>query len=133
MVAAGWLRAPGLWIVLLLLAAVWVLRRLFYRWRHASAVPSDPRLEELRRLLYHMDRRWRRAGIVRTPCETPHQFAARLLAISTEADYRQAAEWYRRYAAVRYSGRIDSQAIHQLREEQKRGRGSFQCRAKPNL
>jgi protein-glutamine gamma-glutamyltransferase len=118
LVAVGrWLQSPGLWIVLLLLATAWALRRLVHRLRQASAVPIDPRLEQLRRLLRRMDQRWRRAGIVRAPCETPHQFADRLLSISTAADHQQAAKWYRQYATVRYSGPVDPQAIDQLRDQ----------------
>lgn len=108
LVAMGrWIQTPWLWIVLLLLAAVWLLRRLIHRWMGASAVAIDPQVAQLQRLLYRMDKRWCRAGIARTPNETPHQFAGRLLSISTEADHRQAAQWYRCYAAVRYGGQIE--------------------------
>jgi protein-glutamine gamma-glutamyltransferase len=33
------------------------------------------------------------------------------------ADHQQAAEWYRQYATVRYSGPVDPQAIDQLRDQ----------------
>ncbi len=115
-VVGRWLQHPGLWIALLLLAAAWTIRRLLRRLCDSSAVPRDPRMQELRRLLARMDRRWRRAGIVRAPSETPHQFAARLLTISTAADHRQAAQWYRQYASVRYSGQIEPELIQQLRD-----------------
>ena len=95
-----------LWALLLLCAAAWLVRRFLRRCRTA-AVGGDPRLDELRRLLQRMDARWRRAGITRQSCETPHQFAARLLSISTAAEHCHAAAWYRHYAAVRYGGDAD--------------------------
>jgi transglutaminase-like putative cysteine protease len=120
--AAKCLQRPELWAALLLFAAAWMLRRFVYRLRPASAIPSDPRLDELRRLLQRMDERWRRAGFARQPWETPHQFAARLLSISTAAEHCQAAAWYRRYAALRYSGHVDDDAVRALREQSANGR-----------
>lgn len=105
-----------LWGVLLLLAAVWLLRRWLWR-RRQPAPPSDPRLDELRRLLRRMDARWQRAGITRRACETPHQFADRLLALSAAAEHCQAADWYRRFAAVRYGGEADPAALQALHED----------------
>ena len=115
LVAVGrWIQAPWLWIVLLLLAAAWLVRRLVHRWIGAPAVAIDPQVAQLQRWLHRMDRRWRRAGIARTPNETPHQFADRLLSISTEADHLQAAQWYRHYAAVRYGGQIELRSVLEM-------------------
>jgi protein-glutamine gamma-glutamyltransferase len=114
--AGKWLQRPGLWALVLLFAAAWAIRRFGYRRRQASEVPSDPRLAELRRLLQRMDERWRRAGLVRQPCETPHQFAARLSSVSTAAEYAQAAAWYRRYADLRFGGCADADTVRLLRE-----------------
>jgi hypothetical protein len=71
----------------------------------------------MRRLLQQMDRRWRKAGLVRQPHETLHQFAARLTAASTDAEYRQAAEWYHRFAALRYGRRGDLAALQSLQQD----------------
>jgi protein-glutamine gamma-glutamyltransferase len=102
-----WLQAPWLWVVWLLLATAWMVRRLVHRWTGPAAVATDPQVAQLQRWLHRMDRRWHRAGITRAPNETPHQFADRLVSISAEADHRQAAQWYRHYAAVRYGGQIE--------------------------
>ncbi|TVS15679.1 MAG: transglutaminase domain-containing protein, partial [Planctomycetaceae bacterium] len=110
----GWIQAPWLWSVLLLLAAVWLVRRLVHRWIGASSVAIDPQVAQLQRWLYRMDQRWRRAGITRATNETPHQFADRLLSISTEADHLQAAQWYRHYAAVRYGGQIELRSVLEM-------------------
>lgn len=99
-----WIQAPWLWIVLLLLAAAWIVRRWIRRLAGRSPIPVDPNVVRLQRQLHRMDKRWRRAGIPRTPSETPHQFADRLLSLGADEDHRQAAQWYRNYAAIRYSG-----------------------------
>lgn len=114
--AGKWLQFLGLWALVLLFAAVWAIRRFVCRLRQASSVPSDPRLDELRRLLQRMDDRWRRAGLARQPCETPHQFTARLISVSTAAEHCQAAAWYRRYADLRFGGRADADAVRTLRK-----------------
>lgn len=112
-----WLRRPWPWLILLVLATPWAVRRLV-RWRRRNrAAACDPLLNELRRLLRQMDDRWRRAGLARQPCETPHQFAARLCSLSTAEEHRQAADWYRRFAAVRYSGRASADKVRGLREQ----------------
>lgn len=116
--AAGeWLQRPEPWGVLLVLTAAWTLRRFAYRRRQASAIASDPRLREFRRLLQRMDERWRKAGIPRQPWETPHQFAARLISVSKAAEHCQAAAWYRRYAALRFGGCADADAMRMLSDE----------------
>ena len=104
--------------LLLLCAAAWLWRRfLARRRRRRAAAPDDPRLAELRRLLQRMDARWQQAGVARQTWETPHQFAARLLSISTAAEHTQAAAWYRLYAAVRYGGDPDLAVLRTLDEQ----------------
>jgi hypothetical protein len=79
-------------------------------------ISRDPLVDELRRLLQRMDERWRKAGLARQPHETLHQFAARLSSVTTDAGRHQAADWYRQFAALRYSGRASADAVRGLRE-----------------
>ena len=112
-----WLRQPWVWLVLLAFAAFWAVRRVFH-WRRRDRVAArDPLLNELRRLLRRMDDRWRKAGLPRQPCETLHQFAGRLSSFSAADENRRAADWYRRFAVVRYSGAANDDAVRGLREE----------------
>ena len=109
-----WLVAPWGLFVLLAVAGGWYLRGLRRRRRHRPAGPRDPEAEAMRKLLLRMDRRWRKAGLERRSHETLHQFADRLDA-AADAARRQAAAWYRRYAAVRYSGSLDGDHLRSLR------------------
>lgn len=62
-----------------------------------------PSVIELRRLLEELDRRLWRYDLEREPHETLHQFAERLsAAASARPNLKDAAEWYLRYAALRY-------------------------------
>ena len=63
-----------------------------------------------------MDRRLRAVKLDRSPGETLHQFAQR---ISTAADDRalaDAADWYRDYATLRYTGQFDRSAVENLQQ-----------------
>lgn len=63
----------------------------------------EPAVIELRRLLAELERRLQRLNLEREAHETLHQFAERLrAAASSRPSLRDAAEWYLRYAAMRY-------------------------------
>lgn len=111
-----WLRHPWLWLILPAFAAPWVVRWIVRRRRRNRSAARDPLLDELRRLLRQMDDRWRRAGLARQPYETLHQFADRLASLSPAEEHRLAADWYRRCAAIRYSGLANIDAVRGLRE-----------------
>jgi len=110
------LQRPWLWLALSLFAAAWAVRWLVRRRRRIAVLPRDPLVDELRRLLQRMDARWRKAGLARQPYETLHQFAARLTSVSTAVEHQQAADWYRRFAVLRYRGRADPDAVRGLRQ-----------------
>ncbi len=113
----AFLLLPWVWAAALLLATAWAVRR-YVRWRRRNpSGPRDPLLDEMRRLLRRMDDRWRKAGLARQPHETLHQFADRLTSVSTAVEHRQAADWYRQFATLRYSGRAKADAVRALRAE----------------
>ncbi len=115
-----WFARPWFVAVLLALAtAIWV-RRLRRQRRRKPARTCDPSLRELQRLLQAMDRRWQKAGLVRHPHETLHQFAKRMMSATSDPACHQAAQWYRQFAAVRFSGRVDAASVQRLRQ-------SFAC------
>ncbi len=63
----------------------------------------DPAMIELRRLLAELERRLRRLDLERETHETLHQFSERLRAAARDRpNLLNAAEWYLRYAAMRY-------------------------------
>ncbi len=115
---------PWLWTVLLVCAAAWSVRWLVRRQRRIAAVPRDPLADELRRMLQRMDARWRKAGLARQSHETLHQFAARLTSVSTAVEHQQAADWYRRFAALRYRGGADSGAVRGLWQDLRKQSGA---------
>jgi protein-glutamine gamma-glutamyltransferase len=76
---------------------------------------AGPAVQSLWRLLDRMDRRLRRHGLSRRPNETLHQFADRLETDGTLPEpAKDAAAWYRQYAALRYSGQANEEAISRL-------------------
>ncbi len=100
-------RAP----VFTLMAAVAVII-VFRRWvklRRKRPIVTDPRLKGFHRLLDHMDAQLRKQKVERRLAETLNQFADRIQS-------KQIANWYRRYAMFRYTGRIDTQSVQELRE-----------------
>ncbi|MEX0703815.1 MAG: transglutaminase-like domain-containing protein [Planctomycetales bacterium] len=103
--------------VLMSFAAVGVMwLAIRFRGRRKEQPRRDPRLRALQRLRLRVDARLRRAAFVRRPEETLHHFADRILAADgTDQSLRAAAEWYRRYSAVRYRGTIAPAAIAALR------------------
>jgi hypothetical protein len=111
------LKRPWCWVALLVLAGGLAIRRLIRGARSDSVAECDPWVAAMRRLLQQMDGRLRKVDLVRLPHETLHQFAARLIAVSTNAEYHQAAEWYRRFAALRYGGRADAAELQSLQED----------------
>jgi len=76
-------------------------------------VDADPRVRRMRQSLWEMDERWRRAGLPRHEHETMHQFASRLESAAEVSEHvgapqhAESASWYRRFASIRYSGRLD--------------------------
>ncbi|MFW6061628.1 MAG: transglutaminase TgpA family protein, partial [Planctomycetota bacterium] len=109
--ALAWLAVttvPG-WILLVLLGT-WLSSKLLRRLRARRRPRKDPILAEMHRLLARMDRRTHRAGFARQPAETLHAFSDRLQCAADEGSdgsdaLREAADWYKRYANLRYSGR----------------------------
>jgi transglutaminase-like putative cysteine protease len=78
--------------------------------------PADPAYQTLWRLLATMDRRIRRAGLVRGPSETLLAFATRVEQ-GSPTDHRslQAAQWYRQYSDLRYRPAITPEDLQSLR------------------
>lgn len=111
-----WFARPWFLVVLLFVAAGLALG---WTWRRRSpkpARPRDPCLAQLQTLLEEMDQRWRKVGLARLPHETLHQFAQRVTSAASDPAHHQAAQWYRQFAAVRYSGHVDAASIEMLRE-----------------
>ncbi|TWT83441.1 Protein-glutamine gamma-glutamyltransferase [Planctomycetes bacterium CA13] len=94
-----------------------VIRHFHRRRRNVSLTQQNPILTQFQHLLDQMDRRWQRDGIIRKPHETLHQFAVRLELDGATPEHQISARWYRRFAAIRYGGRIDADAIEVLRDE----------------
>ena len=79
------------------------VRKLKFARRPTVLSSVEPAMAELRRLLAELDRRLRQFKLERETHETLHQFAERLrAAASSRPNLRDAAEWYLRYAAMRY-------------------------------
>ncbi len=111
-----WLMHPMAIMALAILATGFALRWIWHHRRRKPARPRDPCLERLQKLLNRMDGRWRKAGLLRQPHETLHQFASRIASASSESTHRQAAEWYREFAAIRYGGRADPATVQALQQ-----------------
>ncbi|MFG0289686.1 MAG: transglutaminase domain-containing protein [Rhodopirellula sp. JB044] len=78
--------------------------------------PVDPQVQAMQSLLNEMDRRWHREGVTREHHETMHQFANRIEQRGGDTELSGAAEWYRKYATIRYGGLISKESIESLRE-----------------
>lgn len=92
------------------------------KFRFTRSVPPfdsrEPGVIELQRLLAELDRRLQRLKLEREAHETLHQFAERLRQVaSTRSDLREAAEWYLRYAATRYSMALQPEIHEALKTE----------------
>ena len=119
---SGMLRILGpllihpLTIALVILSTfVLVLRRLRIRRGPAeSQETADPQIQQMHALLSRMDKRWDEEGITRQPQETLHQFAGRLDTAGSTPEFNESARWYRRFAAIRYSGQINLESIETL-------------------
>jgi len=126
-------RAYGLWLWLasastsaiavkfvLLVAMAGFLAR---EWRAARRArpEADPDLAALNRLLNRMDRRLQRRGLRRPPSQTLRQFALRIPESPQISSVASAvADWYMRYADVRYSDRIAAEDLERLAAEMPR-------------
>jgi protein-glutamine gamma-glutamyltransferase len=115
-VLGRWFVRPWFLVVLLLVAAGIALRWVWRRRSQKPARPRDPCLGQLQRLLNEMDQRWRKAGLGRQPHETLHQFAERVMSATSDPAYHQAAQWYRQFAAIRFSGQVDAASVQMLRD-----------------
>ena len=110
------LASPWFLAVLLLVAAGIVVRWLSRRHSGRPAQPGNPCSVRLQELLRRMDRRWQKAGLARRPHETYHQFAERMTSTTSEPAYQRAAEWYRQFAAIRFSGQVDTGSVQMLQD-----------------
>jgi hypothetical protein len=108
----GLVNVRGLSIVFGVLLLLLYLRRLRAR-RLRESGAGDARIIALHRLLDRMDDRLRKRRLIRSAGETLHAFARRLT-IAEEVHGEPLADWYRRYAAVRYSGQTDQQIVSDL-------------------
>lgn len=111
-----WFVRPWFLAVLLLVVTGVVVRRLWKRRNRGPVRPRDPRLERLQQLLKEMDARWRKVGVERGSAETFHQFAERLTSDGPDPACERAADWYRLFAATRFSGRVDGASVQVLEE-----------------
>ena len=100
-------------LVLLLAAAVSLARRL------RRPTPGDPLLADLGRLLRRVDRRLARRAVVRDPGETLNHFGTRA---AVARDDPALADWYARFAAVRYDPARTAADVDRLRATLPRGR-----------
>lgn len=104
----GWLMLCGL--------AVWGMvlfrRHIHFTFRRRL----DPLSTEFHRLLYELDRNLDRIPWRRQAQETLHQFAARLTK-SPEPALQAAADWYRRYAELRYGSNLETESFALLKRE----------------
>jgi len=114
--ATRWLTNPWALAALLVVAAGIALRWLRRRNRPKPALPRDPCLEQMLKLLATMDQRWQKTGLTRPPHETLHQFAERMTSATSDPARNHAAEWYRQFAAVRFSGQVNATSVHTLQE-----------------
>lgn len=104
---------PGL--IVLAAAAVFFGRRFWKRRRRIRRHRLPKEVMEMQRLLARADRQIRRHGLSRGASETLHEFAARIRREAPEAiACRQLADWYERYAAVRYGRGVSREDIEQL-------------------
>lgn len=106
---------PSLLVTFGAAGIVWLAVRV--RRRRRRRRPLDPAIRGLHRLRRRVDARLRRAAFVRRPEETLHHFVERILAdpeAASDNSLRSAAEWYRRYADVRYSGQYTAERIASL-------------------
>jgi hypothetical protein len=114
---------PG-W-VLLALVGLLVLRRI-RGWAAAGRPqPVDPTVAALRGLLTRADRRAERLSLVRDPSETLHHFARRLHAEACEGGAEaRLADWYARYADLRYTGALRDAHVEELARKLPEVRGT---------
>ncbi|MEX0716506.1 MAG: transglutaminase domain-containing protein [Planctomycetaceae bacterium] len=109
---------PGLLLSCALIGSAWLAIRV--RRRNRKVAPRDPIVRAMHRLRRRVDRRLRRAGLVRGRDETLHHFAERILSAAAAGDdglaesLRTAAQWYREYARVRYRGNMGPDSIAAL-------------------
>lgn len=99
------------WLALMLATAAslsrWGRRR---PWSPGSRSP----VSALQALLADMDRRMKRHGMARAHAETLHAFARRIESTVLDDRGPGLANWYRRYACVRYGGRLRADNVHRL-------------------
>ncbi len=110
----GWL--PRSLALMALLASVfwWTLSR---RRRKQPSAPVDPSLAALHKILAHMDRRVKTAGLRRNLAETLGTFARRLRQKDTgDGRWRQVSDWYLEYADVRYRPTVGPQRLVELQQ-----------------
>ena len=92
------------------LAAIFGLRWFRHRAkRPRSATP--PLITALNKLLRTMDRRLAKSGLYRSPTETLHAFARRI----EDSAIARSANWYRRYAQIRYSTALTDEDVTDLK------------------
>ncbi|MBN2210168.1 MAG: hypothetical protein JW709_02120 [Sedimentisphaerales bacterium] len=106
---------PGWIIIAVILMFCW--RRYRRRLREAQAQSVTWQVQQLRRLLFRMDRRLKKHQLSRRPSETLHTFAQRLLATPNRLKYPQTiAQWYRHWTQLRYKPNPSSADIDELRQ-----------------
>jgi transglutaminase-like putative cysteine protease len=110
------LKRPTTLVLVLLVAAAYAVARFFRRRRAIGLTEHDPIVIQLHKLLRQMDQRCGRRGFVRQPHETLHQFAHRIESTDEQVTYRDAADWYRNFAAIRYAGIANAEALRGLEE-----------------
>ncbi|TWU43811.1 Protein-glutamine gamma-glutamyltransferase [Novipirellula aureliae] len=107
---------PLTWILLLVVAIGFTVRRYLQYLTRKTTKHVDPLTRQLHVLLDRMDQSWKQKGLERRPSETLHQFARRLELAEKSEPYRDAANWYRRFAVVRYGGKVTVSSIESLQD-----------------
>jgi hypothetical protein len=119
----GWLfTSYGLFAGSLLLSTIlgctlwWALVRLWpVGSKSGRRVTSAPTVAAMHRLLTRMDRKIKAAGVVRQIDETLYVFAQRLDARDTgDGAWASIAQWYYRYADLRYAKTVRAEQIQDL-------------------
>lgn len=105
---------PITWLALVAAGLLYFFRRYAVRRTRAARISVDPWVARVRAELDRMDRRWKKAGLARQPDETPHQFAVRIEQAGDDEEHRTSADWYRRFAVVRYGGPTTADRIRGL-------------------
>ncbi|MFP4382212.1 MAG: transglutaminase domain-containing protein [Candidatus Sumerlaeia bacterium] len=99
-------------IALLVAALIFYIKR-----RKRRAQYQDPAILAAIRLLQNMDARLAKHGLRRQSHETLSQFTKRINQSEQSPQFQNAINWYKTYARLRYSGKLDMQSLEELKNK----------------